>query len=350
MTDEEAIPEGIHYSALRGGVVFDGVVVRDLRTLPLGPRPHRPGRAAILDFLAGNSTLGVHLVELAGAEPDGHRHADETTLVAIAGSGTLEIRQADDGQPAVVPWAAGDMVTIPMNAWHRLVPDPADAPVRLLFVKTSRLIRKLFHDGDFNHANPFRFRLRYDDEPGFFTVRKAGNYGKVRAHAVRALSAEPLAADPAAGDGVAIVRYQGGGHRLLDHALVEVAPGGRVRPHRPLAEEVLVILAGRGRTELSADDGRTLTVAWTAGDLVAPPFGWTRAHVPEGDAPARWLRIGNGFLERVLGVKGNTSLDGALPVRDPGPIESDRSVLAAEIARAAAAAADPDPARAGDES
>lgn len=350
MTDEEAIPEGIHYSGLRDGVVFDGVVVRDLRTLPLGPRPHRPGKAAILDFLAGNSTLGVHLVELDGAEPEGHRHADETTLVALTGSGTLEVRQADAGAPAGVAWRAGDMVTIPMNAWHRIVPDPAAEPVRLLFVKTSRLIRKLFHDGDFNHANPFRFRLRYDDEPGFFDVRKAGNYGKVRAHAVRDLGGEPLAADPAAGEGVAIVRYQGGGHRLLDHALVEVAPGGHVRPHRPLAEEVLLILSGRGRTELTADDGRTLTVAWAAGDLVAPPFGWTRAHTTEGDAPARWLRIGNGFLERVLGVKGNASLDGSLPVRDPGPPESDRSVLDAAIAQAAAASADPDPARAGDDS
>ncbi|MFO1539760.1 MAG: cupin domain-containing protein [Chloroflexota bacterium] len=342
MTDEEAGPEGIHYSALRGGVVFDGLVVRRPRTLPLGPRPHRPGRAAILDFLAGNSTLGVHLVELTEAEPDGHRHADETTLVAIAGSGTLEVRQADDGSPTAVALRAGDLVTIPMNAWHRVVPDPAE-PARLLFVKTSRLIRKLFHDGDFNHANPFRFRLRYDDEPGFFAVRKAGNYGKVRAHAVRDLEAESLAPDPAAGEGVAINRYQGGGHRLLDHALVEVAPGGRVRPHRPLAEEILLVLAGRGRTELVADDGRTLTVTWAAGDLIAPPFGWTRSHVPEGDAPARWLRIGNGFIERVLGVKGNTSLDGALPVRDPGPLESDRSALDAEIARAAAAAADPGP-------
>ncbi|GEM_PF-2274353 len=349
MTDEAAIPAGIHYSELRQGIVFDGVLVRDLVGLPLGPRPGRPGRAAILDFLAGNSTLGVHLVELTAPEAEGHRHADETTLLVLAGSGTLEVRQEDDAEPVQVPWRAGDLLAIPLNAWHRVVPDPAAGPARLLFVKTSRLIRKLFHDGDFNHANPFRFRLRYADEPGYFAIRKPGNYGKVRAHVVRDLSAEPLAADPDAGTDVAIVRYQMGGHRLLDHALVEVAPGGSVRPHRPLAEEVLVILSGSGRTELTAEDGRTLTIDWTAGDLVAPPFGWTRRHLPTGSGPARWLRIGNGFIERVLGVKGNTSLDGELPVRDPGPLESDRSSLAAEIARAEASIADAAP-RAGDES
>ena len=75
--------------------------------------------------------------------------------------------------------------------------------------------------------------------------------------------------------------------------------------------------------------------AWAAGDLVAPPFGWWRSHRPTSADGALWLRIGNGFIERVLGVKGNTSLDGELPVRDVPHVEADRAVLADAIAEAA---------------
>ena len=139
---------------------------------------------------------------------------EETTVLVVAGAGRTLIRQADDAQPAVVPWQAGDLVSIPANAWHRHVPDPGTA-VRLLSFKTSRLLRKLFHDRAYNYENPFRFTLRYADEPGYFAIRKAGNYGKVRAHVVRDLPAEPLADDPDAGSGVAINRYQiGRAHRL----------------------------------------------------------------------------------------------------------------------------------------
>ena len=327
---------GIRYEPERQALIVDGLVVRDLRTFPLAARPLRAAPAAVFDFMAGNSTLGIHLVELAApGEADGHRHMEETTVLALTGSGRMLVRQADDAAPTTVAWRAGDLLSIPANAWHRQVVDPG-APARLLSFKSSRLLRKLFHDRAFNYENPFRFTLRYADEPGYFEIRKAGNYGKVRAHVVRDVAGEPLAPDADAGTGVAINRYQMGGHRLIDHAIVAIEPGGAVREHRPLAEEVLYILAGAGTTTLRADDGRRLEIGWSAGDLVAPPFGWWRAHRPAPGSGARWLRIGNGFIERVLGVKGNTSLDGELPVRDADVIEADRGALPGALADAAA--------------
>jgi cupin superfamily acireductone dioxygenase involved in methionine salvage len=116
---------------------------------------------------------------------------------------------------------------------------------------------------------------------------------------------------------------------VIDHALVEIAVGGHVREHRPLAEEAMLILRGRGRTSFRADDGRAATVEWAAGDLLSPPFNTVRRHDQLGEEPVRYLRVQNTFLERALGVKGNTSLDGRFPDRWPDVIEADRSAFAA---------------------
>ena len=142
---------------------------------------------------------------------------------------------------------------------------------------------------------------------------------------VVAESVEPY---PDAGEGVGIRRYSMGGHRMIDHALVEIGIGGNVRRHRPLAEEAMLILAGRGRTELGGSDDRLATVEWAAGDLLSAPFGVWRSHAQRGDEPVRYLRIQNNFIERALGIKGNLSLDGELPERWPAVLEADRSAFA----------------------
>lgn len=338
--DEDASQAGIHYDEARQIVVVDGVVVRDVASFPLGARPHRAGRAVALDFLAGNSTLGLHLADLpAGGEDGGHRHLEETSIVVLAGRGWTELRQADHATPQRVAWSAGDLLAIPANAWHRHVPDAAAGPARQLAFKGSRLLRKLFHDRGFLTDNDFRFRLRFDDQPDFWTMRRPANHGRLRTHLLRAVAGEALAPWPEAGEGVGLLRTNMAGHRVIEASLVGIEPGGRFRPHRPLAEEALLILAGAGRTMLRADDGREAMVAWAAGDLVVPPLGLTRSHEPTGDGPIRMLRVQNTFIERSLGVKGDLSLDGVLPDRFPAVLEADREALTDALARAEADAA-----------
>ena len=133
--------------------------------------------------------------------------------------------------------------------------------------------------------------------------------------------------DPEAGTGVGIRELAMGGHLMVDHALVEIAPGGEIRAHRHLAEEAMLVLAGSGQTRLWTDDGREAVVDWTAGDLISPPFQVWRSHRNTGSEPARFLRFQNNFIELALGVRGRSiSLDGAgLPDRFPAVIEADRS-------------------------
>lgn len=330
---------GIYFDERRQFLMVEGVIARGIPTFPLLPRPKRRNRAngadgaapraAAFDALGGNTTLGIHLSEVPpGGEKQGHRHLDEATFYIVSGQGWSELRQGEDMPDQRVDWRAGDVVTIPSNAWHKHYNASSTEPALQLAFKNTRLLRKLFHSREFVYQNPFQFHDRYDDEPDYWTRREAGNHGKLRLNYIPQVVEEAVEPYAEAGEGVGIRRYSMGGHRTIDHALLEIAAGGFVRRHRPMAEEAMLILRGEGRTELVREDGGIETVDWAAGDLLSVPFGVWRSHVATGDEPVRYLRIQNVFIERALGIKGNLSLDGELPERWPAVIEADRSAFA----------------------
>ena len=341
MTDMPGAGSGsLYFDERRQFLMVEGVIARDIPNFPLLPRPKRANktatstsvapRAAAFDSLGGNTTLGVHVSEVPpGGEKQGHRHLDEATFYIISGRGWSELRQGEDAPDQRVDWQAGDIVTIPSNAWHKHYNADPDRPALQIAFKNTRWLRKLFHSREFVYANDFRFPERYNDEPDYWTRREEGNYGKVKTNYIHDVVRDAVTPDADAGIGVGMTRYSMGGHRTIDHALVEIAVGGHVRPHNPLAEEAILVLQGAGRTTLSAADGRTNTFEWKAGDLIAPPFGVTRSHEQTGDEPVRYWWVKNNFMERALGIKGNLSLDGSLPTRWPGVIEADRAAFEA---------------------
>lgn len=326
---------GAYYDEARQFLIIEGVIARDVASFPLAPRPKRNSRAAAFDALGGNTTLGIHLTEVPpGGEKRGHRHLDEATFYIVDGRGWTELRQDDRAPAQRVDWQTGDVVVIPANAWHQHFNADPSRPARQLAFKNTRLLRKLFHSREFVYANDFRFLDRYADEPDYWTRREPANHGRIRVNYLPAVVEEPVEPDPEAGIGVAMARFAMGGHRTLEHILVEVGLGGHVREHRPLAEEAMLILRGAGRTILRAEDGRQATVTWRAGDLLAPPFWVWRRHEPVGPEPVRYFLVRNNFIERALGVKGNRSLDGTFPDRFPRILEAERPSLEAALALA----------------
>jgi quercetin dioxygenase-like cupin family protein len=324
--DSSPPPGRVYYDEARQFLMVEGVIARGIPTFPLAPRPKRDARAAAFDALGGNTTLGIHLSEIApGGQKKGHRHLDEATFYIVAGRGWTGLRQTDtETELQRIEWEAGDVLVIPANAWHEHHNTDPDRPALQLAFKNTRLLRKLFHSRAFVYQNDVRFDDRYDDEANYWALREAANHGKLRTNVIRAVVREPLSPDPEAGDGVSVGRYSMGGHRTLDHALVEIGIGGHVREHRHLAEEAMLILQGAGRTELRSDDGRRASFGWQAGDLIAPPLHVWRRHEQTGNLPVRYLLVRNNFIERALGIKGNLSFDSQLPDRFPSAIEADR--------------------------
>jgi quercetin dioxygenase-like cupin family protein len=326
MTD---LKQAAYYDEARQFLMVEGVVARSMATFPAAARPKRNSRAAAFDGLGGNTTLGIHLSVIpGGASKKGHRHLDEATFYIVAGRGYSELRQGEERSDQRVDWQAGDVVVIPANAYHKHYNTDPDHDARMLAFKNTRLLRKLFHSREFVYQNDFEFHDRYDDEDDYWTRREAGNHGKVRINRIPDVVNESLEPEPDAGEGVSVRRYAMGGHRMLDHLLFEIAPGGRMRPHVPFAEEGIYVLRGAGRTVLRDADGREATIRWQAGDLLAPPLHISREHVQEGSDATRLLLVRNNFIERALGVKGNRSLDGRWPDRWPAVIEADQETLA----------------------
>lgn len=308
----------MYYDEERQFLVVSGMVARQMGTHVLAPRPKRDSRAVTFDNLSGNTTLGMHLTEIApGGEKKGHRHLDEATFYIVSGKGWTELRQSDEQVDQRVDWAAGDVIAIPANAWHKHYNALANVPARQLAFKNTSLLRKLFESRDFVYKNDFRFSDRYSDEEDYWTKREPGDEGEVRTNVIRNVVSEALEAAPTAGIGVSMRQYSMGGHRMLDHAIVEIAPGGEVRPHAHLAEEALLILHGKGRTRIWSEAGQQREVTWTAGDLISPPFNIRHQHIADDDAGVRYLLMRNNFIERALGVNTDLDMDGGLPDRFP---------------------------------
>ena len=311
------VPAGMRYDEARQFLLVTGVVARQMATHPLAPRPKRDSRAAAFDELAGNTTLGIHMSEIAaGGYKRGHRHVDEAIMYIISGKGYSEMRQSDEKEDQRIDWQAGDVISIPANAWHKHYNLDPDEPCRQLAFKNTRLLRRLFNSRDFVYANDFRFHDRYDDQPDYWDLREPLPDGRIRTNILKRCIGEPLPEDPSLGEGVRQQGYMLGGHLMLNIALAEIAPGGHYRAHRRLAEEALYIISGSGRTHLWTEGGREETIRWSAGDLISPPFNVWRQHVTEGDEPARFLLVSNDFVERALGIDGG-ELDTILPDRFP---------------------------------
>lgn len=314
---------GTRYDERRQWLLPQGIVARDVANHILFPRPKRDSRAAAFDELAGNTTLGVHLSQIApGGSKRGHRHVDEALIYIVTGHGWSELKQSDDKEVQRIDWKVGDLLSIPSNAWHQHFNADQDRPTLQLAFKNTRLLRRLFASRDFVYANDFRFDGRYNDEADYWTSRTTADDGAIVTNVLQDLENESLVDAPHLGRYVSAQRYRMGGHLMLDTAIVEIGRRGHVRAHRHLAEEAVLVLSGEGRTVLWADDGREVVFQWKAGDLFCPPLNLWHQHIVEGHEPARYLVVSNTFLQVALGMD-RTVPDAAIPDRFPALIEPD---------------------------
>jgi len=325
MTEHLSVPPGMRYDERRQFLLPQGIVARDLANHPLFPRPKRNSQAAAFDELAGNTTLGIHLSQMAaGGTKPGHRHVDEAALLVLYGYGHSEMRQDDSKEMQRVDWKAGDIISIPSNAWHQhFNDDPDNASLQLAF-KNTRWLRTLVGPREFVYENDYRFHDRYDDEEDYWTRHLLQDDGRIEANVLHDLAGAALAPAPDYGDKILMNRYRMGGHYMLDFSVVEIGSGGGTRAHKPIAEEALYGLSGRLRSTIWDENGAERVIKWGEGDMLCPPLGIWRHHLAEGTEPARFLLVRNNFFNVSLG-NDDHPLHTPIPNRFPDMIEPDYS-------------------------
>lgn len=321
----QTAPEGLYYDPARG-LIAEGMLARQVQTHVLAPRPGRTFNTCKLDYLGGNTTLGIHLSEMAPAESKcRHRQLDETVTLILSGQGRSEYRQRDEGENLHVQWEAGDVYSIPCNAWHAHMNASDEHPTRKIAFKSGNFVNRILYGSNPLYDQGPRFHDRFDDEPDYFSVQEQVAPDRIRTNFIKQVADQPVPApDDRLGEGVAVQHYDMTGQRVLDVSVTSIAPDGFVWPHRALAEEAFVVLRGEGRTDIWRDDGTARTISWRAGDVVAPPFGVWRQHANTGMGEVRYLRVRNVFIERALGVDQPDALHTSLPDRFPRLMEPGR--------------------------
>ncbi len=79
-----------------------------------------------------------------------------------------------------------------------------------------------------------------------------------------------------------------------DCYVMEIAPGGKLAPHRQLFEETVLILSGRGSTMVWDDSGHKVGFEWGPGSIFGVPLNAHHQHFNgSGTTPARYVSVTN---------------------------------------------------------
>ena len=102
--------------------------------------------------------------------------------------------------------------------------------------------------------------------------------------------------------GAAIGRIGEGRLHQVDATIVEIPAGGKLEPHRHLAEEAIYVVSGKGYTEMWLKDGdKKERFEWKEGDLLSPTINVWHQHVNASPSqPARFLSVTTTPLLRSL--------------------------------------------------
>lgn len=79
-----------------------------------------------------------------------------------------------------------------------------------------------------------------------------------------------------------------------DCYVCEIDPGSKLNPQRALFEEMIMILSGRGSTEVWNDAGDKVSFEWQAGALFSIPLNtWCQHYNGSGSEPVRFVAVTN---------------------------------------------------------
>lgn len=121
---------------------IDGVLVKNLKNHEVHHKPWR-GNASAYFKLADNRTIDAHISELPpGGCSKKHRHINEAIIYILSGKGYTIIHK--EGEPEKkYEWEEGDLLSVPLFAWHQHFNADPNKPARYLAITNVPLMKML---------------------------------------------------------------------------------------------------------------------------------------------------------------------------------------------------------------
>ena len=273
----------------------------DLNQVELGDWERKGGKGAIINIPNGALPNDAHLIEIKpGGKSESEHHMYEETMYVVSGRGATSV-WLEEGQKSTFEWAAGSLLTIPLNTWYQHFNGSGTEPVRYVSMTNAPPVLRMFRSTDFVFNNTYSFRDRFagDDEDyfngqGTLLQRKGTKFGTIwRTNFVPNADVMKLWAYRDRGAGGINTHFDLAGNVTKSH-ISEFPVGTYKKGHRHGPGAHLVILGGVGFSALWWDnDKKNYEIApWQKGGMVIVPADATyHQHFNTGPEPARYLAL-----------------------------------------------------------
>ena len=273
----------------------------DLNDVELGDWERKGGKGAIINIPNGALPNDAHLVEIKpGGKSEPEHHMYEETMYVVSGRGATSC-WLEEGQKSTFEWAAGSLLTIPLNTSYQHFNGSGTEPVRYVSMTNAPPVLRMFRSTDFVFNNTYNFKDRFagDDEDyfngqGTLLQRKGTKFGTIwRTNFVPNADVMKLWAYRDRGAGGINTHFDLAGNVTKSH-ISEFPVGTYKKGHRHGPGAHLVILGGVGFSALWWDnDKKNYEIApWQKGGMVIVPAEATyHQHLNTGPEPARYLAL-----------------------------------------------------------
>jgi mannose-6-phosphate isomerase-like protein (cupin superfamily) len=273
----------------------------DLNDVELGDWERKGGKGAIINIPNGALPNDAHLIEIKpGGKSEPEHHMYEETMYVVSGRGATSV-WLEEGQKSTFEWAAGSLLTIPLNTSYQHFNGSGTEPVRYVSMTNAPPVLRMFRSTDFVFNNTYTFRDRFagDDEDyfngqGTLLQRKGTKFGTIwRTNFVPNADVMKLWAYRDRGAGGINTHFDLAGNVTKSH-ISEFPVGTYKKGHRHGPGAHLVILGGVGFSALWWDnDKKNYEIApWQKGGMVIVPAEATyHQHFNTGPEPARYLAL-----------------------------------------------------------
>jgi mannose-6-phosphate isomerase-like protein (cupin superfamily) len=273
----------------------------DLNDVELGDWERKGGKGAIINIPNGALPNDAHLVEIKpGGKSEPEHHMYEETMYVVSGRGATSC-WLEEGQKSTFEWAAGSLLTIPLNTSYQHFNGSGTEPVRYVSMTNAPPVLRMFRSTDFVFNNTYNFKDRFagDDEDyfngqGTLLQRKGTKFGTIwRTNFVPNADVMKLWAYRDRGAGGINTHFDLAGNVTKSH-ISEFPVGTYKKGHRHGPGAHLVILGGVGFSALWWDnDKKNYEIApWKKGGMVIVPAEATyHQHFNTGPEPARYLAL-----------------------------------------------------------